>query len=54
MTRLERIKEMEGVDLAQFLCNEFGVECNNCPASEYCYFGHNGMMEWLLEECDDN
>lgn len=52
MTRYERIASSVD-DAAEELCKVFEqLDCENCPASKYCYKGHNGMKEWL--ENDEN
>lgn len=47
----ERIKQSNIEDLAIFLCDAW-QSCSECPAREFCYFGHTGMKDWLEKECD--
>jgi hypothetical protein len=52
MTRYENIKQMSKEDLGHYLCNLIGEvagrkDCNVCPAYYLCFIGHNGMVEWL-------
>lgn len=49
MTLADKIRSMTDEELAHFLCN-FINECAHCPASEHCYFEHNGMKAYLQEE----
>lgn len=49
MTNADRIRAMTDEELKEFLC-EFGQECNQCCAQDYCHYGHNGMLEWLRKE----
>lgn len=50
-TRADQIRNMSDDELAEFLC-EFipGEHCDECPVT--CYWGHNGMKEWLHEPAD--
>jgi len=54
MTNFEKIKETvednSTYDLAEFLCGFFEENCQSCPATNYCYYKHNGMLEWLNAE----
>lgn len=52
MKRIEKIKQMSAEELARFLCILMTAsDCESrCPASELCYFNHNGMLEWLESE----
>ena len=57
MTLLERIKTADASELASFLCAMYARSgtCDGCPAHELCYFGHNGMLNWLKEtECRED
>lgn len=53
MTKFEYIKSLTVEEMAEELC-EFvqlvEAECAFCPAKEYCYRGHNGMKDWLMDE----
>ena len=51
MTNYEMIKQSSIEEMAIFLCDA-QESCNKCPAREFCYFGHNGMKDWLEKECD--
>ena len=53
MTNYEMIKQSSLEDLARFLCRTC-AECEDCPASNLCYIGHNGMKAWLEKECGDD
>lgn len=48
MTNYEKIKQSNINEMVEFLCTL--TECEKCPASNLCYFGHNGMKEWLEKE----
>lgn len=50
ITNLEYIKTCSKEKLARFLCDEFGLDCGDCIAKEYCYYGHNGFIDWLSIE----
>jgi hypothetical protein len=52
MTRYENIKQMSKEDLGRYLCNLItevagAKDCDVCPARGLCSVGHNGMVEWL-------
>ena len=51
MTNYEMIKQSSIDELARFLCEEWEA-CSECPAREFCHYGHNGMKDWLEKECD--
>ena len=54
MTRYEKITSSID-DAAEELCEAFEqLECENCPASEYCHKGHNGMKDWLLKGVEND
>lgn len=49
-------KTMTLQELAVRICNSFDEVdngCKVCPASDYCYNGHNGMMDWLRKVLAD-
>jgi len=52
MTNLEFIQTCTKLQLVNLLCNEIAPvhHCGNCVASDYCYTGHNGFIDWLDEE----
>ena len=52
MTNLEFIQTCSKDELIRLLCNEIAptYHCENCVASEHCYFEHNGFIDWLDEE----
>lgn len=52
MTNLEMIKESSVGEMVEFLCTL--ADCEQCPARELCYDGHNGMREWLEKECGED
>lgn len=54
MERVEMMKQMSTDELALYLCDEWkeNGECDNCPATTYCYRGHTGMRDYLREEVD--
>ena len=57
MTLLERIKTADASELASFLCTMYtrSGACSGCPAEGLCYFGHNGMLNWLKKtECRED
>ena len=55
MTRFERLIDMDVEDVAALLCDAISdkVDCENCPATDKCRRGHNGMLDWLNEEVQD-
>lgn len=54
MTNYEKISSsIEAA--AEELCRVFEqLECENCPAEQFCFIGHNGMKDWLMQEGDKN
>ena len=60
MTNGENIKSLSNEQLGHFLCRalEIALEstdvfvCDVCPASDYCYPGHNGIEAWLDKESE--
>lgn len=50
MTLLDRIRAADITELADFLCKFRGEHCGGCPAEGLCYFGHNGMVDYLRQE----
>ena len=51
MTNLEYIRTLSEDELAKILCNM--TECYKCLARDYCISGHNGFIDWLKEESDE-
>ena len=57
MKQSDRIRAMTDGELARFLCNLTSneeINCPNCIATDYCSFGHNGFIDWLRKEADDD
>lgn len=56
MTRFEQIKEMDIIDLAEFLCDLMCSQCceSRCPARGECSPGNNAMRQWLESEVDND
>lgn len=50
----EQIKQMTVKELAEFLCGLMCSHCceENCPATNHCSSGHNGMPDWLESEVE--
>lgn len=53
MSNEEYIKQLSTYDFAQFLCG-LNDGCIECQAIDKCYRGHNGMIDWLREEKQDD
>lgn len=53
MTRYEYYKSLSLEEMADELCRQFGINCDNCPAEKYCYRKHNGMKHWLMRDIDE-
>ena len=67
MTNLEFIQTCNKKQLAEFLCGimddidydvkqDLGIEldsCKYCMAYKYCYRGHNGFLNWLSQEREE-
>lgn len=54
MANGEKLRSMSDEDLAGFLCGLIDVDfCYECPATCFCYPGHNGIETWLKEEEDE-
>ena len=50
-TRVDQIRNMSDEELGALLCEFIPAEhCDQCPAT--CYYGHNGMKEWLHGSAD--
>ena len=55
MTNADRIRSLSDEELADFLCDISGGEsCTYCVANDLCHNGHNGMIDWLKEEVNDD
>ena len=54
MTRFERFIDMDVEDVATVLCDDISdkVNCNDCPFTDRCRFGHNGVLDYLMEEVE--
>ena len=54
MTNGDRIRAMTDEELAEFLCGMMTADqcAQSCPARERCYYGHNGMVEWLQQPAE--
>lgn len=59
MDRYLYLKNVNTEKMAKVLCEivqnvdmEGTIEdlCERCPATQYCYGGHNGFIDWLKEE----
>lgn len=61
MTNFEYIKSLTQKELSHFLCEMVEEEfykthdytqyhCEFCPMTNRCRSGHNGWMDWLMEE----
>lgn len=48
MTNLEYIRTCSDDELVRVLCDM--NECHECVASDYCFTGHNGFIDWLKKE----
>lgn len=56
MTRSEAVKIKSKEELADFLCgivSECDDGCKSCIATDQCYVGHCGFLDWLEEEDDE-
>lgn len=54
MTNANCIRQMDDYELAKFLCNLISSDnCYKCVAKDHCRFGHNGMLDWLQEEAEN-
>ena len=56
-TNADRIRRMNDDELAALLCDissqpEEG-HCELCIAAPYCRAGHNGFLDWLKEESNE-
>lgn len=52
MTRFEKLIDMDVEDVATVLCDVIldKANCDDCPFTDRCRFGHNGVLDWLNEE----
>ena len=54
VSRYDFIKNVNLEQMANFLCdmidNNSPSGCATCPASEFCYTGHKGFIDWLKQE----
>lgn len=50
MTRMEHIQSLTKEELAAFLCEINGDDCDKCVATEECRDYHKGFLDWLEEE----
>lgn len=59
MTKYEYLKNTTFENAAKFLCElvqDVDMDgnitdlCERCPATRYCYSGHNGFIDWLKED----
>lgn len=55
MTRFEKLIDMDVDDVATVLCEAISdkVNCDDCPFTDRCSFGHNGVLDWLTEEVEE-
>jgi hypothetical protein len=57
MRNADRIREMNDMELSEFLCEVSSYtseyRCEECMASEYCRNGHKGFIDWLQEEYEE-
>lgn len=54
MTNADRIRNMDDYELAEYICDLVSNDnCYKCHAAAFCFRGHNGMIDWLRKECDD-
>lgn len=52
-TNADRIRSMNDIDLAEFLCSITDCYDGKCPAAEYCRKDHNGMREYLKQRAEE-
>lgn len=52
MTNGNKIREMTDEELAQWICHH--VQCARCPGGDWCSPGHNGTLDWLKKEAENN
>lgn len=52
-TNADRIRAMTDEELAEWLCDISSDSCEYCVATDLCYNGHIGMIDWLKEEAKD-
>ena len=59
MTRLEKFRTAEPEEIAKILCgildetnnyDKYVTPCDVCVASQWCYKGHTGFIDWLNKE----
>lgn len=57
MKNVDRIREMNDDELAEFLCSVSSYtseyRCEECMATDYCKDGHNGFIDWLQAESEE-
>lgn len=56
MTRFEKLTKSDPKTISHEICDKIlnAVEdCEGCPFSDKCGPGHNGFVEYLLEEVQD-
>lgn len=51
MTNLEYIRTCSKEELVRFFCDL--SDCSDCVARDHCHTGHNGFIDWLDEDKDD-
>ena len=58
MTRVEKLQDKNGIlDIAKEICDlisEKIEDCEECPFTDRCSRGHNGVMDFLMEEVSEN
>ena len=52
-THGDRIRSMDDIDLAEFLCSITDCYDGKCPAAEYCSKGNNGMKVYLHQRVEE-
>ena len=56
MTRVEMLQDKNGIlDVAKEICDLISekVDCEECPFTDRCSRGHNGVMDFLNEEVSE-
>lgn len=56
MTRFDKLKTMDIKDVATELCvaiSDHIEDCEQCPFTDRCGRGHNGVLDYLMEEVQD-
>ena len=57
MTRVEKLQDKNGIlDVAKEICDLISekVDCEECPFTERCSRGHSGVLNYLMEEVQDD